>query len=115
MVSLRELKQRLPDPPVLPVVAPVQHDETLPLPGFRVHQGVLAAANLLFNGGNHTVVFSPSRAPISNVSNTGVDEQSISLINGRATMNLQRPMSPDPAGGDGGLLRVFSRQGAVED
>src|SRR2546427_8441020 len=87
MVSLRELKQRLPDPPVLPVVAPVQQHETLPLPGFRVPQRVLADADLLFNGGKHTVVFSPSRPPISNVSNAGVDEQSITLINGRVTNN----------------------------
>src|SRR5712691_9507328 len=56
VVFFRELKERLPDSPVLPVVAPVEQDETLPSPGFSVPQRVFAHADLLFNWGDHAVV-----------------------------------------------------------
>src|SRR5712692_8862743 len=66
VVSLRELKQRLPDPPVLPVVAPVQQDEILPLPNLCVPHSVLSNADLPFDRGNQCGPFLPPHSlPIS--------------------------------------------------
>src|SRR5438445_484719 len=79
VIPFRELKQRLPDPPALPVVASVKQNEALSLPGFRVPHRVLADADLLFEGGNHQ--WSPFSRTHIKCFEYGVDEQSITLIN----------------------------------